>query len=99
METILLLLAMLGISLFSIFVADYYIVERRSKRMVQLIKNEFLHSKQGEQLSRLIEDLLVWRKEHGKEVIRDLDTILRFIHRWAERLREKEKGLKGQASD
>ena len=95
MEIIFMLFAMLGISLFSIFVADYYIVERRSKRMIQLIKNEFLHSKQGERLTRLIDEFSTWREEHGEEIMRDLDTILRFIHRWAEQLREKEKVLKG----
>lgn len=75
---------------FGVVLADRYIVGRRTKKTIKLVKNEFMHSKQGQQIMSMVEGFMRWREEHGDEAVRDVETIMKFIHDWAERLRKRE---------
>lgn len=86
----------LGSATFGVVLADRYIVGRRTKKTIKLVKNEFMHSKQGQQIMSMVEGFMSWREKHGDEAVRDVETIMKFIHDWAEHLREKDLRRKGQ---
>ena len=90
-DLIVLLPAMVFISIFSVMFADYFIVQRRAKRMVQIIKNELLHSPQIEQITRLIGEIAAWWEDNREQVKRDAAVLAKFVHEWTKRLDERKR--------
>lgn len=73
---------------FGVILADLWIVERRTKRTVQLIKNELVHTEP-------IGEMFKWWRANGERVQRDLGEFLDFLHEFAERRRKLVKSSKG----